>query len=112
MTSRFNFVSILALAIFSLASLASAADRPNIVFLLADDLGYGDIGAFGQTKIRTPNLDKLATEGMKLTMHYGGHKICAPSRCAVMSGKHPGHGYIRTNQGGMLYDGAEEGQVS
>jgi arylsulfatase A-like enzyme len=110
--TRLRFLLALALGTPGFVATGATTQRPNIIFLLADDLGYGDIGAFGQTKIRTPNLDKLATEGMKLTMHYAGHNICAPSRCALMSGKHPGHGYVRTNQGGMLYDGAEEGQVS
>src|SRR5689334_1917453 len=97
-------------AILALASVAaSAAEQPNIVFLLADDLGYGDVGSFGQTKIRTPNLDKMAAEGMRLTQHYAGHNVCAPSRCALMTGKHPGHGYIRENKGG-LSDGGPEGQ--
>jgi len=75
--------------------------RPNIIFILCDDLGYGDVGPFGQTKIRTPNLDRLAAEGMKLTAHYSGHNVCAPSRCALLSGKHPGHEYIRENRGGL-----------
>jgi arylsulfatase A len=78
-----------------------AARRPNIIFLLADDLGYGDIGAFGQKKIRTPNLDQLAREGMKFTNHYAGNNVCAPSRCTLMTSKHPGHAYIRNNRGGV-----------
>ena len=53
---------------------------PNIVFLLADDLGYGDLGSFGQKKIRTPHLDRLAAQGMRLTQHYSGNAVCAPSR--------------------------------
>jgi arylsulfatase A-like enzyme len=93
------------------ATAAATARRPNIVFLLADDLGYGDIGAFGQTKIRTPNLDKLAADGMKFTQHYAGHNVCAPSRCVLMSGKHPGHAYIRNNRGGIgIPGGPAEGQ--
>jgi arylsulfatase A len=75
-----------------------ALARPNIIFILADDLGYGDIGAFGQTKIRTPNLDKLAAEGMRFTQHYAGNAVCAPSRCVLMTGKHPGHAWIRNNR--------------
>ena len=80
---------------------AGAAEpaRPNIVFILCDDLGYGDVGCFGQTKIKTPNVDRLAAGGMRLTVHYSGHNVCAPSRCALMTGKHPGHGYIRDNRG-------------
>jgi len=75
-----------------------AAERPpNIIFILADDLGYGDIGAFGQKKIRTPNLDRMAEEGMKFTQHYAGNAVCAPSRCVLLTGKHPGHAWIRDN---------------
>ena len=90
---------------------AATPARPNIVFLLADDLGYGDIGAFGQKKIRTPNLDQLARDGMRLTNHYSGHNVCAPSRCVLMTSKHPGHAYIRNNRGGVGQGGAGgEGQ--
>src|SRR5882672_4710926 len=71
---------------------------PNIVFIIADDLGYGDLGCYGQKKIRTPNLDRLASEGMRFTNHYSGSNVCAPSRCVLMTGKHPGHGYIRENR--------------
>jgi arylsulfatase A len=93
------------------ATAANATPRPNIVFLLADDLGYGDIGAFGQTKIRTPHLDRLAADGMKFTQHYAGHNVCAPSRCVLMTGKHPGHAYIRNNRGGIgVPNGPAEGQ--
>jgi arylsulfatase len=80
---------------------ALAADDtrpPNVVFLLADDLGYGDVGCFGQKKIRTPNLDRLAAEGMRLTQHYSGNAVCAPSRCVLMTGLHPGHAFIRNNR--------------
>lgn len=75
-----------------------ASTPPNIVFILADDLGYGDIGSYGQTKIRTPNLDKLATHGMRFTQHYAGSPVCAPSRCVLMTGKHPGHASVRNNR--------------
>lgn len=75
-----------------------AADRPpNIVFILADDLGYQELGCFGQQKIRTPNLDRLAASGMKLVQHYSGNAVCAPSRCVLMTGKHPGHAWVRDN---------------
>src|SRR5258707_768900 len=73
---------ILSIGLFlALGFTTSAADRPNIVFLFADDLGYGDVGAFGQTKIRTPNIDQLAKDGMRLTQCYAGNAVCAPSRC-------------------------------
>lgn len=75
-----------------------AADRPNVIFILADDLGYRELGSFGQKLIRTPHLDKLAAQGMKLTQHYCGNAVCAPSRCVLMTGKHPGHAWIRSNK--------------
>ena len=83
------------------APLSAAVTRPNIIFILADDLGYGDLSCYGQQKFRTPNIDRIAREGMKFTAHYSGHNVCAPSRCVLLSGKHPGHGYIRENRGGM-----------
>src|SRR3954452_23878186 len=84
---------------FLLASHGAAADaRPNIVFLMADDLGYGDVGAFGQTKIRTPNIDQLAKEGIRLTQCYAGNAVCAPSRCVLMTGLHPGHAQVRNSR--------------
>ncbi|WP_435008697.1 arylsulfatase [Tundrisphaera lichenicola] len=73
-------------------------DLPNIVFILADDLGYGDLGCYGQQKIRTPNIDRLAVEGMRFTAHYSGSNVCAPSRCSLMTGLHTGHCYIRENR--------------
>ena len=71
--------------------------RPNIVFILADDLGYRELGCYGQTKIRTPHLDQLAAEGLRLTQHYSGNAVCAPSRCVLMTGRDPGHAWIRNN---------------
>ena len=70
---------------------------PNIIFILADDLGYGDLGCYGQKVIRTPNLDRMAAEGMRFTQHYAGSTVCAPSRCVLMTGLHTGHAYIRGN---------------
>jgi arylsulfatase A len=87
---------------------ALAAQRPNIVFFIADDLGYGDLSCYGQQRFKTPNIDRLAREGMKFTAHYSGHNVCAPSRCVLMTGKHPGHAYIRDNRGGL--GGDKEGQ--
>jgi len=71
--------------------------RPNIIFILADDLGYGDLGCYGQETIKTPNLDQMAVEGMRFTDHYAGSTVCAPSRCALMTGLHTGHCWIRGN---------------
>ena len=70
---------------------------PNIVFILADDLGYGDLGCYGQREIRTPNLDKMAAEGIRFTQCYAGSTVCAPSRCCLMTGLHTGHAPIRGN---------------
>jgi arylsulfatase A-like enzyme len=75
----------------------SQKKRPNIIFILADDLGYGDLGCYGQETIRTPNLDRMAVEGMRFTDHYAGSTVCAPSRCALMTGLHTGHCLIRGN---------------
>lgn len=65
--------------------------KPNIIYILADDLGYGELGCYGQEKIETPNIDKLAQEGMRFTQHYAGSPVSAPSRCMLLTGKHPGH---------------------
>jgi arylsulfatase A-like enzyme len=70
---------------------------PNIIFVLADDLGYGDLGCYGQKQIRTPNIDRLAAEGMRFTQCYAGSTVCAPSRCALMTGMHTGHCTVRGN---------------
>jgi len=72
-------------------------EKPNIIYILADDLGYGDIGAYGQKKIQTPNIDALATTGMMFTQHYSGAPVCAPARYMLMTGKHAGHAHIRGN---------------
>lgn len=97
--NRFRWLTFLVLVLGFVSSVSAAdAARPNIVFILADDLGYGELGCFGQTKIKTPNLDKLAAEGMRLTQHYSGNAVCAPSRCVLMTGKHPGHAFIRNNR--------------
>ncbi len=76
---------------------AAPPRRPNVLFILADDLGYGDVGCYGQKEIKTPNLDRLAAEGLRFTQFYAGSTVCAPSRCALMTGLHTGHCYIRGN---------------
>lgn len=112
--SSFHLLALLVAAFFLALPPAPAAElpRPNIVFILADDLGYGDLGCYGQTKIRTPNLDRMAAEGMRFTAHYSGNNVCAPARCVLMSGKHPGHAFIRDNRQakaiGLPFD---EGQI-
>jgi len=70
---------------------------PNILFILADDLGYRELGCYGQKLIHTPRIDRLAAEGVRLTRHYAGNAVCAPSRCVLLTGKHPGHAFVRDN---------------
>ena len=92
---------VLAIATFAPSRVAAeenAASRPNIVFILADDLGYRELGSFGQELIRTPRLDEFAKQGMRFTQHYSGNAVCAPSRCVLMTGKHPGHAFVRNNK--------------
>ena len=73
-------------------------DRPpNIVLVVADDLGYGELGCYGQDKIRTPHIDALAQGGVMLTQFYAGSTVCAPSRCVLMTGLHTGHALVRAN---------------
>src|SRR5215212_3577013 len=89
---------VTALALLAGTACADEKRPPNIVFVLADDLGYGELGSFGQKKIKTPNLDRLAAQGMRLTQHYSGSPVCAPSRCVLLTAKHPGHAVIRDNR--------------
>ncbi len=97
-----GIVSVVSCIIFS-ARMSNAKgcpleDRPNVVFILADDLGWGELGCYGQKKIPTPNIDRLAEQGMRFTRHHSGAPVCAPSRCVLMTGKHLGHAEIRGNQ--------------
>src|SRR5690349_2110190 len=90
---------------FGLATASEAARRnsapdvarPNIIFILADDLGYGDLGCYGQQKIATPRLDRMAHEGIRFTQCYAGSTVCAPSRSCLMTGQHTGHTRVRGN---------------
>ena len=79
---------------------AQKIQSPNVIFILADDLGYGDLGSYGQKLIQTPNLDHMAKEGMRFTQMYAGSTVCAPSRAVLMTGKHMGHVSVRGNAGG------------
>jgi arylsulfatase A-like enzyme len=108
--SRREFLSLAAGgtagAAISLAGCQSAsvgnknpAKRPNIIFIMADDLGYGDLGCYGQKKIKTPNIDRLADEGTRFTQCYAGYTVCAPSRSVLMTGQHTGHTRVRGNFG-------------
>lgn len=75
----------------------SQTKKPNIIFILADDLGYAELGCYGQEKIETPHIDQLARMGKRFTQHYSGSPVCAPSRCVLLTGKHSGHAFIRGN---------------
>lgn len=90
------------LLLSSLAVLDSTAKNiqksPNVIFILADDLGIGDLGCYGQNRIKTPSIDYLAANGMKFTQHYSGSTVSAPSRCVLLTGKHTGHSFIRGNK--------------
>jgi len=77
---------------------ALAADRPNIIYIMADDMGYADLGCYGQKLIQTPNIDQLAAEGMRFTQFYSGCTVCAPARCCLMTGLHTGHSWVRGNK--------------
>ena len=91
------FVSLFVGCAFT-PDLAEASKKPNIIYMLTDDLGYGDLSCYGQKKFTTPHIDRLATEGMKFTQHYSGSTVCAPSRCSLMTGFHTGHTQVRGNR--------------
>ncbi|MRT91995.1 arylsulfatase [Ancylomarina sp. 16SWW S1-10-2] len=100
-----NKLVFLLIAVLSLSSCNEKKEKkekknqkPNIVYILADDLGYGDLSCYGQDKFETPNIDKLAKRGMKFTQHYSGAAVCAPSRSTLLTGKHTGHTSIRGNK--------------
>ena len=93
--------SLLALA--AAAAAAPPAARPNIILIVADDLGYGELGSYGQTIIQTPHLDRLAAEGIRFTQFYAGSTVCAPSRSVLMTGQHTGHTRVRGNAGAENY---------
>ncbi|MEC8781452.1 MAG: arylsulfatase [Planctomycetota bacterium] len=78
--------------------LGAEGEKPNLVYLLLDDAGYGDLSCYGQQKFATPNMDRLAAEGLRFTQHYSGSTVCAPTRCCLMTGVHTGHSYVRGNR--------------
>jgi arylsulfatase A len=101
--SRFALFAVLLLGVWASLPSAQRPDRPNILLIQADDLGYGDLSVYGQSRFQTPVLDRLAREGMRFTQYYSGSTVCAPSRSALMTGFHTGHAYIRGN--GRLPEG-------
>jgi arylsulfatase A-like enzyme len=95
---KLRILALLAVLVYCWPGPAFADPKPNVIFILADDLGYGELGCFGQKRIQTPHLDQLAREGMRFTQAYAGATVCAPSRCCLMTGKHGGHAFIRGNR--------------
>lgn len=93
---KYLIYSILIVSLFSCRQ-SNEKTLPNIIYFLADDLGFGEIGVHGQQKIKTPHIDALADSGMRFTQHYSGSPVCAPARCILLTGKHAGHAYIRGN---------------
>ena len=99
-------------ALMAVSSLALGQQKPNVIYIYADDLGYGELGVYGQTKIKTPFLDAMAKEGIRFTQHYTSAPVCAPARCMLMTGVHAGHSYIRGNyELGGFADNKEGGQM-
>ena len=107
--------SITLLAFLTVILAACSQDEsgpPNIIYFLADDLGYGEVGAYGQELIQTPYMDQLAEQGLRFTDHYSGSPVCAPSRCTLLTGRHTGHCYVRDNfELGGFADEEEHGQL-
>lgn len=103
---------LLVLLGFSFLRTTPPTTRPNIIYIYADDMGYAELGCYGQKKIKTPHLDKLASEGIRFTQHYTSTPVCAPARCQLLTGKHAGHSYIRGNyELGGFPDSLEGGQM-
>ena len=94
---RISFTLALLFSVCMLSAQRQSSRRPNIIFILSDDLSWGDLGCFGQKKIKTPNIDRIAREGIKFMQAYAGNSVCAPSRSCLMQGKHPGHARVRDN---------------
>ena len=101
--NRRDFLKVLSVGTVTLAipsrirASRSSNKKPNIIFIMADDLGYQELGCYGQQKIKTPHIDRMAAEGMRFRQYYTGSAVCAPARCNLMTGKHGGHAYVRNN---------------
>ncbi len=106
-------LSLFLLSCSSDAPRNTSSRKPNIIFIMADDMGYGDLGSYGQTVIQTPNLDQMAVEGLRFTNCYAGSTVCAPSRSVLMTGQHTGHTTVRGNFGkyGVVGLGGGQGRV-
>jgi arylsulfatase len=95
--ASYFFLMLPVVVTFIFTGCTKFSQKPNIIYILADDLGYAEVGCYGQEKIETPNIDALAANGMRFTQHYAGAPVCAPSRCVLLTGKHLGHAQIRGN---------------
>lgn len=102
----FSLLFVIPFFLFITACKQQTKLKPNIIYILADDLGYAEIGCYGQELIKTPNIDRLSESGMRFTQHYSGAPVCAPARCVLLTGMHTGHAYIRGND-----EWAERGDV-
>lgn len=98
-TFLISIASLSATTLIPLKAEESVNSKPNVIFILADDMGIGDLGCYGQTMIKTPNIDKLASNGLLFENHYSGSTVSAPSRCCLLTGKHTGHAFVRGNKG-------------
>ncbi len=101
-------MALSAVSMMPVAAMAQKNETPNVIFILADDLGIGDVGCYGQDRIKTPAVDYMAANGLRFLQHYSGSTVSAPSRCSLMTGKHTGHCYIRGNKGGLVTADGEE----
>jgi arylsulfatase A-like enzyme len=111
--SKAGAAALMLLLLCGVGAASYAAESPNIIFIMADDLGYGDLGCYGQEAIKTPHIDQLAMEGLRFTQCYAGSTVCAPSRSVLMTGKHTGHTTVRGNmgKGGVRGLGGRDGRV-
>ncbi len=100
-----TMIGSIAIATCSCANGTGQVEYPNVIYILVDDLGYADLGCYGQQIIQTPHIDAMAANGVQFTQHYAGCTVSAPSRCALMTGKHTGHTYVRGNKGMKCTDG-------
>ena len=96
---KFNFGYFLVLLLFLTACQSTDSKPPNVILIMADDMGYADAGCFGGEHILTPSIDRMASEGMRFTQCYSGSRVCAPGRSVLMTGLHTGHTRVRGNTG-------------
>ena len=112
MKNKLNYLLASSISLFPFSvkavgdkNMGSQKENPNVIFMMVDDLGLGDLGCYGQKQIKLPNIDKLAENGVAFTQHYSGSTVSAPSRCSLLTGKHTGNSFIRGNKGVKGPDG-------